>query len=442
MDSLAIDWRHSGLNEEGLLALQPRLAEEIARLNHAAYRGYETEYASINLPLDSDSHTISRRLAKEHKDASLVVVVGIGGSNLGTLAVQEALLGRHHNLLPGKRPRILYADTVDPAAMQRIVRLVDDELRSRRHVVINAVSKSGATTETIANLEVLLAALKRRRRDPRKHVVVTTDEGSLLWQLAAQEGYALLPIPKKVGGRYSVLSCNGLFPLALLGIDTGALLDGAAHMRAQCLKERDNPAAIRAAILVNALRDGRNIADNFYFATDLEGIGKWYRQLMGESIGKEWDRRHDRRIWAGMTPTVSIGSTDLHSMAQLYFGGPDDKLFTIVTADRMQHVAIPRLAQYDPLVQNIQGKDLATIMRAISSGVQSTLRKQGRPYCAITLPALDARSIGALLQLHMMEMMLLAALLDVNAFDQPNVEDYKAETRKILARERDNAKKA
>src|SRR6185436_8131741 len=116
-----------------------------------------------------------------------------------------------------------------------------------------------------------------------------------------------LPIPKKVGGRYSVLSPVGLFPLAMLGIDITKLLDGAAHMRAQCLKERQNPAIIRAAILAHEWAHGHTIADNFYFKTDLESVGKWYRQLMGESIGKEWNKDQTKQLWMGMTPTVSVG---------------------------------------------------------------------------------------------------------------------------------------
>jgi glucose-6-phosphate isomerase len=244
-------------------------------------------------------------------------------------------------------------------------------------------------------------------------------------------------MPKKVGGRYSVLSPVGLFPLAVLGVDIKKLLDGAAHMRAQCLKPaHENPAILRAAILANAWDQGRTIADNFYFKTDFESVGKWYRQLMGESIGKEWNREHTHQVWMGMTPTVSIGSTDLHSMAQLYFGGPNDKLFTIITVKNTAAVKVPSMPEFEPLVHNIQGKRLSAIMEAIVGGVKVTLEKENRPYCSIELADAAEESIGALLQLHMMEMMYLAALLDVNPFDQPNVESYKVETKRILARKR------
>jgi glucose-6-phosphate isomerase len=435
-----VHYEHANLADHDLQAYEHKLMPELEAMRQASKGFYENDHASINLPVDNDHLRLVQRTAAKHKKVSLIIVVGIGGSNLGTVAVQEAVLGKMHNLDPGKRARILYADTVDADAIARIEGLMRQELSRKRNVLLSVVSKSGGTTESIANFEVLLQTLQRYKKAKAKdYVIVTTDEGSHFWDVANQQGFAVLPIPKKVGGRYSVLSPVGLFPLAVLGVDIKKLLDGAAHMRAACLNvgHRENPAIIRAAILAHAWTHGRCIADNFYFKTDLESIGKWYRQLMGESIGKEWDREHAKQVHMGITPTVSIGSTDLHSMAQLYFGGPDDKIFTLVTVkDWKSKVKVPQMRQYDPLVHNIQGKPLPVIMGAISGGVEATLRKLHRPYCHIELQDAKEESVGALLQLHMMEMIYLAALLDVNPFDQPNVEDYKIETKRILARKR------
>jgi glucose-6-phosphate isomerase len=431
----ALSFEHAQLSDQELLSYEGRLENELAAMQQAAKGMYEDDHASMNLSLDSDHLRQVQKAAAKFKGVSLVVVIGIGGSNLGTIAVQEAVLGKLHNLEPGKRPRILYADTVDAVSMERINGMLIAELKKRHNVVLNVVSKSGGTTESVANFELLLQSLQKYRKTWRENVVVTTDEGSHLWTLAQEEHFATLAIPKKVGGRYSVFSPVGLFPLAVLGVDIKKLLDGAAHMRALCLKSghKENPAMIRAAMLAHARASGHNIADNFYFKNDLESIGKWYRQLMGESIGKEWNKGHTSQIWMGITPTVSLGSTDLHSMAQLYFGGPNDKFFTLVTVEEKSGPKVPIMKQYDALVPNIQGKKLSTIMDAISNGVAITLRKQERPYCEIRLPDASEHSIGALLQLHMIEMMYLAALLDVNPFDQPNVEAYKTETKKILS---------
>jgi len=153
---------------------------------------------------------------------------------------------------------------------------------------------------------------------------------------------------------------------------------------------------------------------------------------MGESIGKEFNKEKER-VFEGITPTVSIGSVDLHSMAQIYLGGPYDKFTTFVNVKQNNSdVTVPNLSEYSKLVDVIQGKKLKEIMDAISIGTQTAFKKGERPFMEITLPDKTEYSIGQLLQLKMMEMMYLGFLLNVNPFDQPNVEDYKIETRKIL----------
>jgi glucose-6-phosphate isomerase len=160
-------------------------------------------------------------------------------------------------------------------------------------------------------------------------------------------------------------------------------------------------------------------------------MGKWYRQLMRESIGKEHDKEGNV-AHIGITPMVSIGSTDLHSMAQLYFGGPRDKFTCFVSAPQEEDVAISQEQVFLHLVEGIQGKTFAQIMEAIMGGVRAAYQKNELPYVDIALPEISEVVLGQYLQFRMMEMMFLAQFLNVNAFDQPNVEDYKAETRKLL----------
>ncbi|MDD9954583.1 MAG: hypothetical protein OXR66_09720 [Candidatus Woesearchaeota archaeon] len=423
-----ITTRYAGVSAKQLQQYHKRLRPEVRRMQRAAANAYRDDRASINLPFDTTHLQRAEALARKHKRAALVIVVGIGGSNLGTWAVQEAVLGKQHNLTSKKK--IFYADTVDAENIMRLNTLLAGALRRKEHVVINGVSKSGGTAETIANLGVFVQTLRNYRRNPKNHVVITTNEGSNFWQYGKEHGYATLPIPQKVGGRYSVFSLVGLFPLAVIGVNIRKLLAGARAMRTACMQTRKNPAITRAALLHHAYSKGRNIADNFYFRVDLENIGKWYRQLMGESIGKEWNKTHRKQVWMGITPTVSVGSTDLHSMAQLYFGGPDDKFFSIVTCNSWTNVKVQ--PGYESLVPTIKGKSFKQIMNAIVGGVTAVLRKQGRPFCTIELTNTNEHAIGGLLQLHMMEMMYLAALLRVNPFDQPNVEAYKIETKRLL----------
>jgi len=393
-----------------------RLDSEIKKLREG-----KDEYAFAKLPIDTSSFRIVQAAVsmKKKLHPQLIVVVGIGGSNLGTIAVQEALLGKNWNL--HNSPRILYADTVDPDALKVIIEEMQNCLRQGHQILLNVVTKSGSTTETIANFEVLLNVLKRHRKDAEKYVVVTTDKHSKLWNLAVKNNFSVLEVPANVGGRYSVFSAVGLFPLGMLGVDLNALLAGAAWMREQCLDVK-GPAAISASLLYN---NKKSIHDTFLFATDLESLGKWYRQLLAESCGKDGK---------GITPTVSIGSTDLHSMAQLDLDGPTDKFTNFVFTHFNNEIKVPYYPEYNALVPDLQKKELNHIMHAILHGVKAAYKKGKRPFTETRLDGKNARAIGAFMQLKMMETILLAKLLDVNPFDQPAVEHYKKEMRRVLSK--------
>jgi len=414
------------------------LKQEIRNVRKALTGGYATAYASVNLPRDEALIAAVERAVKEKRaiKPAILVVVGIGGSNLGAMAVHEAVNGRLYN---ERSPpvRVYFADTVDEDKVSDILLLAESVLASGGNILVNVVTKSGATTETVALFEVFEGLLRRhKKKEWARFVVATTDKGSRLWEFALKENISLLEIPKNVGGRYSVFSAVGLFPLMMLGVDVRKLRVGAQDMLEACTKEdvMSNPAAVSAVIAYLHSQKGRNINDTFLFSTDLEGVGKWYRQLMGESIGKERNRKETKRLNAGITPTVSIGTTDLHSMAQLYLGGPQDKVTTFISVGRNRRtVKLPVDKRFDALVEKLQGRTLHEIMGAIMAGVKIAFKKGGCPYTEIILPDKSAYSVGQLLQFKMLEMMYIGFLLDVDPFNQPNVEAYKKETRKILA---------
>lgn len=420
MKGITFDWRNLGLSQLRQQIILKRLAPEIHRLGSALDFGYDTPYASLSLPADSEARENVKQLAKKYADIKAIVVIGIGGSNLGTMAVQQAIQGRLHNEFKGKQ--VYWVDTVDAHAIEEIL-----DALPPTGVLLNVISKSGGTTETIANFEIIQKAV------PKARVVVTTGEGSELWKYAKKNKYPVLSIPENVGGRYSVFSPVGLFPLAVLGIDIDALLKGAVDMRAQCLPPfTHNPAAMSAMAHYLHSKKGRNIANTFLFARNFEPIGKWYRQLMGESIGKEYNKSGTRRILAGITPTVAIGSTDLHSMAQLYLGGPDDKFTTIVSVEEKNGLRLPNKKVFDAMVPHIQGKSLTELMDAIIGGVLIAYKTSQRPFVHVKFPNRDEYAVGQFLQFKMIEMMLLGYLLNVNPFDQPAVERYKIETKRLL----------
>ncbi len=422
---------HAAIPSATITELQARLEPEIGRLQAAWGAGYDTEYASLSLPSDSGLLEQIKAVAHEKKSINprILIVIGIGGSNLGAMAIQKAL-GKKNDLV------VYYADTVDPAYTGAIYRHAEQVLKQGQEVLITVISKSGTTTETIANAQLFASLLKQYKKEYTRNIVVISDEGSALAHVAKKHQISYFPIPPKVGGRYSVFSAAGLFPLYMMGIDIEALRNGAESVKASCTHKNlhANPAALSAATLYYFYQKGMNIHDTFAFSHSLHGIGEWYRQLMAESIGKA-DTKDGKSVHVGITPTVSVGSVDLHSMAQLYLGGPNNRVTTFLTTADQPDIAVPDGTPFDSLVPMIQGKSFTTIMNAILEGTQKAYKDVDRPFMTIELPEISAYHCGQLLQLKMVEIMYLGFLFDINPFNQPQVELYKKETRKILSHE-------
>ncbi len=422
---------NSGISKLKLYSAGKKLLPEVRRISKVG--SYDSEFASVHLPYDKTMLSAVNACISEKQKLrpSLIVVIGIGGSNLGTKAVFEALSGKQWNLL--NNPKVLFADTVDPDSMTEISNAMKHELRQGNQVLLNVISKSGSTAETVANFEVLLNVLKRHRKDASKYVVVTTDKDSKLWNLGLKNKFSLLEIPKNVGGRYSVFSPVGLFPLGVAGINIDKLLEGAKSMRQLCAVEdvKKNPALLEAVSLYLNYKNRKNIYNHFFFANDFEALGRWYCQLLAESIGKEFDDKK-KKVNVGITPITSIGSTDLHSMAQLYLGGPDDKFTNFVTVNFNNKVHTPGYNEFNELVGNIQKTELAQIMKAIANGTKIAYKKKKLHFIETKFDFRDEFNVGAFMQLKMIKTMLLAKIFNVNPFNQPNVELYKYETRKLL----------
>lgn len=425
----------TGALEETMKSLAPYRDYLNTILGH---NDYDAPECSVNLAIDQNLIGMVRELKKKTVNEKLryVVVVGIGGSNLGTKAVYDAMFGAFDLLEPERFPKMIFLETNDPQYLEKFNLLIENHIASPEEILINVISKSGSTTETVANFEILAGAVTQKfsMDDLVKRTVVTTDENSKLWHLAKAKNFAVLPLPESVGGRYSVLSPVGLFPLTAVGIDIENLCEGAAVMRKNCIENdlEENPAMVSASVLFLNAREGKTINDNFFFAPQLESLGKWYRQLMGESIGKEIDRE-GQTVHCGITPTVSLGSTDLHSVGQLYLGGPLDKITTFVWARNVANpMTIPAEQVTEGLVENLKNRSAQNIMAAILEGTKMAYSKKKLPYMEVVLPEISAFALGEYLQYKMIEMMYLGKLFNVNTFDQPNVELYKVETRKIL----------
>lgn len=418
----------AGFIDEEVHSTVMRLQNYIEHLNEVTHRTeYDGKETSINLSYDEQMHMDLQAGVKPliNDNLKYVFVVGIGGSNLGPMAV--------YNAINSDGPELIFVDTVSPALHKCLYAKIENDIEDKKDFLVSIVSKSGSTTETIANFEVLVDKLTDKFGDIYDRIVVTSGEGSKLWEKAKNKNYKTIVHPN-VGGRYSILSSVGQVPLMLAGLNVSELLKGAQEARDVCLSGdfEKNVAAVSAALQFMHYKKGIPMNDNFFFNPEMESVGKWYRQLMGESIGKAEDL-NGKKINNGITPLVSIGSVDLHSMVQLYLGGPRNKFTTFIYADQSKiGITVPDSQYLDGIVDGIGGKNMAEIMNAIYEGTKIAYDKGDRPFMEIELEDISERSLGQFMQYKMIEMMYLAKLMNVDPFDQPNVEDYKSEMREIL----------
>lgn len=424
-----------GVSAQEIAGVQQRLAPEIERVAAAWDGPYDSSYASLHLSSDRALQERVLDLSKRKKQLkpSLMIVIGIGGSNLGAKAVWQAMAGFFYNYDAGMP--VHFADSVDSSFTRGLYEQAQGILQKGEQLLLVVISKSGTTTETIANAQLFTGLLKAHRTNYQEYLVVITDEGSPLWKVAQEHSMDALAIPKEVGGRYSVLSAAGLFPLAMLDIDIIAFCKGAHSVKAITQTAENNHAALAAAILYLQYHKGLHIHDMFFFIERLESLGMWMRQLIAESLGKAIDN-DGAPVHVGITPTVSIGTVDLHSVAQLYLAGPNDRFTVFITAAAQEdRLSVPSGTPFDLLVPMIEGKSYGQIMAGIVDGVKAAYSVQNRPFVSLEFDEITPYSIGQFMQLAMIEIIYLGYLFNIDPFNQPQVELYKQETRKILSHE-------
>lgn len=355
-----------------------------------------------------------------------VLVLGIGGSALGARALLSALRPPAWNELDDEAreffPRLTLLDNVDPTSVAAALRRIDP-----RRVLVNVISKSGGTAETLAQYLVVRKWLDDALGGAAsRHLVFTTDpERGALRELATREGIATLEVPPDVGGRFSVLSPVGLLPAALVGIDIAALVAGAARAVATA-EEGDllkNPAALFAALHWAAdTQLGARVHVVMPYSDRLRDVAEWFRQLWAESLGKRVDRE-GQVVHTGPTPVASVGATDQHSQVQLFMEGPFDKLITFVTvADPGEDVRIPVLEGMPEEVACLGGRTLGELLQAEYEATSAALAQMGRMNSTIALSDLAAQSVGELLMFFQLATGYAGCWYGVNPFDQPGVE--------------------
>jgi glucose-6-phosphate isomerase len=395
------------------------------------------ELGFLSLPGDSALHRQSLEIAEKAKGrVDDVVVLGIGGSALGPIALRTALLEPSWNALStderGGRPRLHVLDNVDPRSVGALL----DRVQLARTMFV-VTSKSGGTAETMAQYLVVRDRLEQAVGSAAKEriVFVTDPAKGALRTLARTEGVAAVDIPPAVGGRFSVLTPVGVLPAALVGIDTQQLLDGAAAMAGQCAIETlsKNPAGLFASLqYVADTKLGRHIHVLMPYSDQLRDIADWFVQLWAESLGKH-RAPGDRGI--GPTPLAALGATDQHSQVQLFMEGPPDKTLTFISvAEPSRDLPIPSLHGDVPGLAYLGGHRLGELLSIEQRATAGALARRGRPNMTIHVDRVDAWHMGALFMLLEIATIYAGELYGVNPLDQPGVELGKQFTYAMLGR--------
>ena len=391
----------------------------------------------LSLPNDEALHRQSKDIAAKARGRfDDVVVLGIGGSALGPIALRTALLEPAWNALTdaerGGRPRLHVLDNVDPGTIAALL----DRLPLARTLFI-VTSKSGGTAETMAQYLVVRARLAKSvgANAPEHLVFVTDPEKGALRAIARSDGIAATDIPANVGGRFSVLSPVGVLPAALAGIDTDQLLAGAAEMADRCTAESlaKNPAALFATLQYLAdTKLGRHVQVLMPYSDRLRDIADWFVQLWAESLGKH-RASGDRGI--GPTPLAALGATDQHSQVQLFMeGSPDKTVSFIAVGDLGQDVPIPALHTDVPELGYLGGHRLGELLAIEQRATAGALARRGRLNLTLHVDRVDAWHLGSLFMLLEIATIYAGELYGVNPLDQPGVELGKQFTYAMLGR--------
>jgi glucose-6-phosphate isomerase len=432
-----------GLNDADFAAMRA----QISRAN-AAMTDKRGQMAWRELPYNQEAIVadIDAYVAQMKDEIDAFVVLGIGGSALGPLAVQQALNHPWWNELPrearGGFPKLYVLDNVDPERLVYFLQAVDAE-----KCLFNVISKSGSTSETMSQFMIIKQLLEEKlgKDGARRRIVCTTDPvGGNLRKIVNDEGYKAFEVPSPVGGRFSELTPVGLLPAAFCGIDIRGLLSGAAAMDAACKREdiAKNPAHMYGLLHYMAMQRGKNVSVVMPYADSLKLIGDWYAQLWGESLGKAIDN-DGKTVNVGQTPVRALGATDQHSQVQLYVEGPFDKIIVLMGVDEFREtITIPKTYADMPSLGFLGGVTHNQLITTEQLATEYALTKAGRMNLTITVPKVDAYTVGQLIYFFEVATAYTGELLNINTFDQPGVEEGKDATYAMFGRPGYEAKKA
>lgn len=409
--------KEHGISHTDLENIKP----EIEKAHKLIQKYHDEKIAGfMDLPNQKELVKKIKAIAKSiREDFEYFVVIGIGGSALGNIALHHAFNTPNYNLK--NKPKFFVLDNVDPEKTADVFKNIDVN-----KTLFNVITKSGGTAETMSNFMIARDKLKKSlEEDYFKHIFATTDPKSgLLKQMAEEEDFAMLTIPQNVGGRFSVLTPVGLLSAAVVGIDIEKLLQGAGEMAEKCRNEdiHKNPAYLLGALHYLAEQKGKNINVMMPYSNALADFADWYRQLWAESLGKNKTLDGDETC-KGLTPVKALGAIDQHSQVQLYVEGPNDKTVTFLQVENFREdVLIPNGYPKEDALNYLGGKYLSELLNAELAATEYALTQHKRPNCRIIFPEINEHSIGEFIYLMELQTMFTGFLYDINPFDQPGVE--------------------
>jgi glucose-6-phosphate isomerase len=445
MDELSLYWKNAtadavsekhGVSDKDLKDLAPRIKTIHTQITADRKAG---RLRFRDLPYDEDMVAAVNKEVEHFRDrCEVLVVLGIGGSALGNIALQSALNPYTYNLMSDRTrtgPQLFVLDNVDPDQIKTVVDLITPKIKK---TIVNVISKSGETAETASQFLLFRDLLQQKLgKKYKENILATTDpKGGTLRQIATAEGYRTLEVPDGVGGRFSVLSAVGLFSAGMCGIDVEAILNGAQAMDKR-LKDGDvykNPAALLAAIHYALDRKGKNISVIMPYATSLYYLGDWFRQLWAESLGKK-DGRQKKNVFVGQTPVKALGTTDQHSQVQLYREGPFDKIITFLEVERFnQKLAIPGGVKNAPSLDYLEGQNFQTLINAEKLATEYALLESQRPTMTVLFPRITPETVGQFIYLYESAISYAGGLWDIDPYDQPAVELGKQATYALMGK--------
>jgi len=404
----------------------------------------EKKYGFFELYKDKATHNKIKEISSKFLGQGIenLVILGIGGSALGITALNTALNGTYYNLLSKEDrkgyPRLFVMDNIDPVTFKRMMKLCPPQ-----NTLYNAISKSGETAETMCQLLIVLQELENTvgSEKIKEHLVITTSPRgenapkSLLHPIADKYGITQLEIPLNVGGRFSVFSPVGLFPSAMLGFDIEALIEGCAEMDTLCSNDslENNPAYKFAGIhYILDMNKGKKISVMMPYSDRLKDIADWYCQLWAESLGKKEDIKGNN-IFNGQTPVKALGATDQHSQIQLYREGPNDKIINLISVENQNEVLlVPDILNEISELEYIRGQSMNDLLLAEFQGTKDALTLSQRPVIHINMKEISEFTVAQLLYMLEVATAMAGKLYNVNAFNQPGVEEGKKIARQLM----------